>query len=79
MTETTGGRKQPESFEAAMLRLEEIAALLEDGDAPLAQSLTLYKEGAGLAAWCTEQLTAARQEVTLLAGRDSLRKGGATE
>lgn len=79
MTETTGSEKQPESFEAAMLRLEEIAALLEDGDAPLAQSLTLYKEGAGLAAWCTEQLANARQEVTLLAGRDASQKGGVTQ
>lgn len=58
--------KQPESFEAAMLRLEEIANLLEDGEAELAKSLELYKEGAGLAAWCTEQLNNARQEVNLM-------------
>lgn len=57
---------EPKSFEAAMLRLEEIANLLEDGEAELAQSLALYKEGAGLAAWCTQQLQNARQEVTML-------------
>lgn len=61
--------KTPESFEAAMLRLEEIANLLEDGDAALAKSLELYKEGAGLAAWCTEQLNNARQEVAVHAGK----------
>lgn len=55
----------PKSFEAAMLRLEEIANLLEDGEAELAKSLELYKEGAGLAAWCTEQLNNARQEVAV--------------
>lgn len=56
---------KPESFEAAMLRLEEIANLLEDGDVELSQSLELYKEGAGLAAWCTEQLNNARQEIAI--------------
>ena len=59
-------RKEPESFEAAMRRLEEIANLLEDGEAELAKSLELYKEGAGLAAWCTQQLQNARQEVETL-------------
>ncbi len=57
---------EPKSFEAAMQRLEEIANLLEDGEAELAQSLALYKEGAGLAAWCTQQLQNARQQVTML-------------
>lgn len=59
-------KKKPESFEAAMLRLEEIANLLEDGDAELAKSLELYEEGARLAAWCTAELNKARQKVTQL-------------
>ncbi len=63
--------KKPESFEAAMLRLEEIANLLEDGDAELAKSLELYKEGAELAAWCTEQLNNARQELAIHSNRES--------
>ena len=45
---------------------QQIAALLEDGDAELSQSLELYKEGAGLAAWCTTQLKNARQQVNML-------------
>ena len=53
-----------------MLRLEEIANLLEDGEAELAKSLELYKEGAGLAAWCTQQLTKARQEVAVHSGKE---------
>ena len=63
MSNTT---KKPESFEAAMRRLEEIAHLLEDGEAELAKSLALYKEGAELAAYCTQQLRDARQQVNLL-------------
>lgn len=58
--------KKPASFEAAMLRLEEIANLLEDGEAELAKSLELYKEGAELAAYCTQQLKDARQQVNML-------------
>lgn len=57
---------KPESFEKAMLRLEEIANLLEDGEAELAESLELYKEGAALAAYCTQQLKDARQQVNML-------------
>ncbi len=60
----------PKSFEAAMQRLEEIANLLEDGEAELAKSLELYKEGAGLAAWCAQQLANARQEVTVHSGKE---------
>ena len=63
MSETTN---QPKSFEAAMLRLEQIAGLLEEGEAELAQSLELYKEGAELAAYCTRQLKDARQQVNML-------------
>ena len=60
------GSETPKSFEAAMLRLEEIASLLEDGEAELARSLELYKEGAELAAYCTQQLKNARQQVNML-------------
>lgn len=58
--------KKPVSFEAAMSRLEEIADLLEDGNTELAQSLKLYEEGAGIAAWCTSELANARRKVTEL-------------
>ena len=57
---------KPESFESAMLRLEEIANQLEDGEAELARSLELYKEGAELSAYCTQQLRDARQQVNVL-------------
>lgn len=57
---------KPRSFEEAMRRLEEIAGLLEDGQAELSESLELYKEGAELAAWCSDQLKNARQQVNML-------------
>ncbi len=56
--------KKPESFESAMLRLEQIADELENGETELEKSLELYEEGARLAAWCTETLGKARQKVT---------------
>ena len=37
------------SFEEKLSRLEEIVAALEKGDAPLADSLTLFEEGTKLA------------------------------
>ena len=35
-------------FEQSMARLEEIVGLLERGDAPLEQAMTLFEEGAGI-------------------------------
>lgn len=53
------------SFEGSMTRLEEIVTLLERGDAPLEQALSLFEEGAGLLRSCQQQLDAAEQRVTL--------------
>lgn len=53
-------------FESAMARLEQIVSLLEKGDAPLGQAMTLFEEGAKLLRECTRQLDEAEQKVTLL-------------
>ena len=58
------GKKK--SFEESMARLEEIVGLLERGDAPLEESMTLFEEGAKLLRECTAQLDKAEQKVTLL-------------
>ena len=55
-----------ESFEALFVRLEQVAALLEAGDAPLERSLALYEEGMGLARRCRELLADAEQRVERL-------------
>ena len=54
------------TFEAAMQRLDEIVRALEQGDAPLDQSLTLFEEGAKLLKLCNRMLDAAEQKVTAL-------------
>lgn len=59
-------KKEEKSFEENMGRLEEIVALLERGDAPLAGSLALFEEGARLVSACTEQLDGAEQKVVKL-------------
>ena len=58
-------------FEGSMARLEEIVGLLERGNAPLEQAMTLFEEGAKLLRECTSQLDQAELKVTLLtAGED---------
>ena len=54
------------SFEQALDRLEEIVKLLEKGDAPLAEGLGLFEEGAGLVGMCKKQLDEAEQKVVQL-------------
>ena len=63
--------KKKLDFEGSMNRLEEIVSLLERGDAPLEQAMTLFEEGAKLLRECTTQLDQAEQKVMLLtAGED---------
>ena len=63
--------KKKLDFEGSMARLEEIVSLLERGDAPLEQAMTLFEEGAKLLRECTSQLDQAELTVTLLtAGED---------
>lgn len=53
-------------FESAMKRIEEIVRLLEQGDAPLDQSLALFEEGTGLIKKCSAALDQAEQKVEML-------------
>ena len=54
-----------------MARLEEIVTLLERGDAPLDQAMSLFEEGAKLLRECTAKLDTEEQQVRLLvAGED---------
>lgn len=54
------------SFEASIARIEEIVKLLEKGDAPLDQSLTLFEEGTKLIKDCGKLLDKAEQKVVRL-------------
>lgn len=51
------------TFEAAMKRLDEIVALLEQGEAPLEKSLKLFVEGTELARFCDETLKNAQLRI----------------
>ena len=59
-------KEKPFDYEKSFRRLEEIAALLEEGSLPLEQSLKLFEEGAGLAAALQKSLAAAEQKLTTL-------------
>ena len=62
--------KKKLDFESSMSRLEEIVSLLERGDAPLEQAMTLFEEGAKLLRDCTKQLDQAEQKISLLTARE---------
>ena len=57
---------ETESFEENMLRLERIVALLEKGDAQLADSLALFEEGTKLVSRCSAMLDGAEQKILKL-------------
>ena len=59
-------KEEKKSFEEQLGRLEEIVALLERGDAPLADSLALFEEGTKLSALCAGLLDEAEQKVVKL-------------
>ena len=54
------------SFEASMERLETIVRQLEQGNAPLEESLKLYQEGTALVQSCAKLLDSAEQEIVKL-------------
>ena len=58
--------KAAKSFEENIARLEEIVAVLEKGDAKLADSLKLFEEGTKLVSACGKQLDEAEQRVVKL-------------
>ena len=58
--------EQKKTFEESLSRLGEIVRTLERGDAPLADSLKLFEEGATLITACTKQLDEAEQKVVKL-------------
>lgn len=51
------------TFEQALAELEQIVARLESGQAPLDESIEIYKRGSALKAHCETKLNAARLQV----------------
>ena len=58
--------ESPPSFEAALAELEALVATMEGGQLPLAQSLSAYKRGAELLAYCQAALKDAQLQVDVL-------------
>ena len=54
------------TFEQAIARLEEIVAMLENGNCPLDESMKLFDEGTKLVAFCSETLKTAEQTILQL-------------
>ena len=54
---------KPKSFEASMERLQQIVDLLEENEAPLDETISLFEEGLKLIKSCDDQLKAFEQKV----------------
>jgi exodeoxyribonuclease VII small subunit len=61
----TDGPAAP-TFEAALLKLEQIVQRLEKGELPLEESLVLYEEGVRLSRLCHAKLEEAEGKIELL-------------
>ena len=55
--------KQPKSFEEGMQRLQELLGVLQDDATPLAQSVKVYAEAAGLISYCKQTLDDAKLKI----------------
>ncbi len=60
------------NYEKSLKRLEEIVAIIEEGDQPLEKTLKLFSEGTALLNSCSKYLDSAEQKITkLLANGDA--------
>lgn len=53
------------NFENCMTRLQEIVALLQEGDLPLKESLNIYKEGLECTRQCRQFLDQAKKDIEI--------------
>ncbi len=64
MKKETDNKNEEMSFEEALAKLGETVRLLEEGKAPLEESMKYYEEGVKLVRFCSEKLKNARQKIT---------------
>lgn len=57
-------------FEQAMRQLEEIVQKLEAGEAPLEDTITLYKQGMELSHFCQNKLQSAEKQLIRMIDQD---------
>ena len=56
----------PDTYEAALQELEQLASRLESGDMPLDQLLTGYQRGAALLQFCRGKLDSVEEQIKVL-------------
>jgi exodeoxyribonuclease VII small subunit len=66
--EGAGGAPLPDTYEAALAELEGLVGRMEGGSLSLEESLTAYRRGAALVAFCQQQLEKVEQQVRVLDG-----------
>ena len=60
------GESKKNSFEKALVELEDLVALLEKGDLPLEKTLEHFERGIALTRRCQKELQEAEQKVEIL-------------
>ena len=66
---------QPLSFEEAMKNLEEIVEKLEEGDVPLEEAISIYKQGMNLSRLCHTKLQSVEEQLTQILSEDGQLEG----
>jgi exodeoxyribonuclease VII small subunit len=66
---------QEQSFEEAMKNLEEIVEKLEEGDVPLEEAISIYKEGMNLSRLCHTKLKSVEEQLTQILSEDGQLEG----
>ncbi len=60
-----------DNFEESLKRLEEIVNILEQGNIPLEESITLFEEGLKLSKKCSEKITKIEEKVQIILGKEN--------
>ena len=63
------------SFEEAMKNLEEIVEKLEEGDVPLEEAISIYKQGMNLSRLCHTKLKSVEEQLTQILNEDGQLEG----
>jgi exodeoxyribonuclease VII small subunit len=72
MTTLMPAKKDTVDFEQQLAELEQLVGLLEEGNLPLEQSLSLFEQGIKLSKNCYTTLNAAEQKVKVLIEKNGL-------
>ncbi|WP_369902672.1 exodeoxyribonuclease VII small subunit [Bacillus manliponensis] len=58
------------SFEEAITKLEQLVSKLEQGDVPLEEAISYFKEGMELSKLCDEKLKDVQEQMAVILGED---------